>query len=58
MLAFLWQLAATMSARVAPEIFWGRVHRAFETLVAADRSDPFRGDLHNQPVDGALYLGR
>src|SRR5262249_17684152 len=56
MLAFLWQSVAPVSARVAPEIFWGS-SLAFETFVAADRSGPFRGDLHDQPVDGALCLG-
>ena len=36
----------------------GGSHRAFETIVAIDRSHALRGELHDQPMDAALRLGR
>jgi hypothetical protein len=36
MLAFRWQSAARLSARLSPEIFWRRAHHAFQAFVAAD----------------------
>src|ERR1700746_3769914 len=37
---------------------FGGSRRAFETFVAVDRSHALRGELHNQPVDAPLRLGR